>query len=46
MHLNCGRTWDAGTARLLELLGFKALATTSAGFSVRESSEFPGAAKA
>ncbi|MDR2837027.1 MAG: isocitrate lyase/phosphoenolpyruvate mutase family protein [Azonexus sp.] len=25
--------WDAGTARLLEILGFKALATTSAGFS-------------
>lgn len=25
--------WDVGTARLLELLGFQALATTSAGFS-------------
>lgn len=25
--------WDAGTARFLELLGFKALATTSAGFA-------------
>lgn len=25
--------WDRGTARLLEILGFKALATTSAGFS-------------
>lgn len=25
--------WDAGTARLLQLLGFQALATTSAGFS-------------
>lgn len=25
--------WDSGTARLLEMLGFKALATTSAGFS-------------
>lgn len=25
--------WDAGTARVLELLGFQALATTSAGFS-------------
>ena len=25
--------WDAGTARLLELLGFEALATTSAGFA-------------
>ncbi|HUJ75028.1 MAG TPA: isocitrate lyase/phosphoenolpyruvate mutase family protein, partial [bacterium] len=25
--------WDAGTARLLELVGFPALATTSAGFA-------------
>ena len=25
--------WDIGTARLLESLGFKALATTSAGFA-------------
>ena len=25
--------WDAGTARLLEHLGFKALATTSSGFA-------------
>ena len=25
--------WDVGTARLLELLGFEALATTSAGFA-------------
>lgn len=25
--------WDAGTAKLLDMLGFKALATTSAGFS-------------
>src|SRR5690349_5897126 len=25
--------WDAGTARLLQSLGFKALATTSAGFA-------------
>jgi 2-methylisocitrate lyase-like PEP mutase family enzyme len=25
--------WDAGTARLLESLGFEALATTSAGFA-------------
>jgi len=25
--------WDAGTARLLDLLGFKALATTSAGYA-------------
>jgi 2-methylisocitrate lyase-like PEP mutase family enzyme len=25
--------WDAGTARLLEMLGFEALATTSAGFA-------------
>jgi 2-methylisocitrate lyase-like PEP mutase family enzyme len=25
--------WDAGTARLLELLGFEALATTSAGYA-------------
>lgn len=25
--------WDAGSARLLEIMGFKALATTSAGFS-------------
>jgi len=25
--------WDAGTARLLEYLGFEALATTSAGYA-------------
>jgi 2-methylisocitrate lyase-like PEP mutase family enzyme len=25
--------WDAGSARILELLGFKALATTSAGLA-------------
>lgn len=25
--------WDAGSARLLTVLGFKALATTSAGFA-------------
>ena len=25
--------WDVGTARLLQLLGFEALATTSAGFA-------------
>ncbi len=25
--------WDAGSARLLEMLGFEALATTSAGFA-------------
>jgi len=25
--------WDAGTARLLEQLGFEALATTSAGYA-------------
>lgn len=25
--------WDAGSARLLEQLGFKALATTSSGFA-------------
>ena len=25
--------WDVGTARLLELLGFEALATTSAGYA-------------
>ena len=25
--------WDAGTARLLDLLGFEALATTSAGYA-------------
>ena len=25
--------WDAGSARLLEMLGFKALATTSAGLA-------------
>lgn len=27
--------WDAGTARVMEELGFKALATTSSGFASR-----------
>ncbi|HEY5316401.1 MAG TPA: isocitrate lyase/phosphoenolpyruvate mutase family protein [Solirubrobacteraceae bacterium] len=33
--------WDAGSARVLEALGFKALATTSSGFAFTLGLDFP-----